>query len=66
MRTCKGSYHCGSTRFEIDSNLIAITTCDCSLCVKKNAVMVKVHEDQFGLISGEKDLGLYQWNTGVA
>jgi hypothetical protein len=28
--------------------------------------MVKVHEDRFRLLAGEDQLGLYQWNTGVA
>jgi hypothetical protein len=66
MPTFKGSCHCGAIRFEIDSDLTEFTKCDCSLCVKKNAVMVKVREDRFRLIAGEADLGLYQWNTRVA
>jgi len=28
--------------------------------------MTKVHEDQFKLIKGKDQLGLYQWNTHVA
>jgi len=28
--------------------------------------MTKVHENQFTLIQGESDLGLYQWNTNTA
>ena len=40
--------------------------CDCSLCVKKNAVMFKVHESQLKILQGEDVLTLYQWNTRVA
>ena len=66
MKTHAGSCHCGAIKFEIDSDLAEFTKCDCSLCVKKNAVMVKVHEDRFRLMTGREQLGLYQWNTGVA
>ena len=31
-----------------------------------NAVMAKVHENQFKLLQGEGQLGLYQWNTHTA
>ncbi len=36
------------------------------MCVKKNAVMYKVHESAFRLLKGEDKLALYQWNTRVA
>lgn len=66
MQTYRGSCHCGAIVFEIDTKLTAFTKCDCSLCRKKNAVMTRVHEDQFRLLKGEKDLALYQWNTCTA
>ena len=43
-RTFSGSCHCGAVQFEIDSSFPELTTCDCSICRRKNAVMVKVHE----------------------
>ena len=66
MQTYHGSCHCGAIRFEIDTDFTEFTKCDCSLCRKKNAVMAKVHEDQFKLVQGEDDLGLYEWNTNTA
>jgi hypothetical protein len=66
MKTHAGSCHCGAIKFEIDSDLAEFTKCDCTLCVKKNAVMVKVHENDFRLVAGKEHLGLYQWNTKVA
>lgn len=61
-----GSCHCGNVKFEIDADISELTTCDCSLCVKKNAVMTKVHKDSFVLVSGEQSLNEYKWNTQVA
>ncbi|MDN0074415.1 GFA family protein [Crenobacter sp. SG2303] len=58
-----GSCHCGAVRFRIDAAITELTTCDCSLCVKKNALMAKVHESQLTVLQGEDALSLYQWNT---
>ncbi|MEP5508622.1 MAG: GFA family protein [Erythrobacter sp.] len=43
-----------------------LTTCDCSICVRKNALMVKVHESDFELIAGEGALVEYQFHTQTA
>jgi hypothetical protein len=61
-----GSCHCGSIKFEIRSEFQELTTCDCSICVRKNALMVKVHEDDFSLLQGKQSLSLYQFNTNAA
>jgi hypothetical protein len=61
-----GSCHCGAVRFAITGDIVEVSTCDCSLCRKKNALMTSVHEDRFELLAGEEALALYQWNTGVA
>lgn len=59
----QGSCHCGAVRFTVEAPITELTTCDCSLCVKKNAVMAKVHEDALTITAGEDLLSLYQWNT---
>lgn len=61
-----GSCHCGNVRFSIDDEISELTTCDCSLCVKKNALMTKVHESRFELHTPWENVSLYQWNTRVA
>ena len=66
MTLYHGSCHCGAVAFEIDTEFTEFTKCNCTLCAKKNAVMTKVHEDNFRLVRGEEFLGLYQWNTRVA
>ena len=63
MTAHPGSCHCGAVTFRIDAETYELTTCDCSLCVKKNALMAKVHESALTVLSGEDALTLYQWNT---
>ena len=43
MQTWRGNCHCGAVQFEIDTDFPELTTCDCSICRRKNALMVKVH-----------------------
>lgn len=61
-----GSCHCGAVRFQVSAEIVELTTCDCSLCVKKNAVMAKVHESDLAITQGEDALRLYEWNTKAA
>ncbi len=61
-----GSCHCGAVRFKITSHFPELTTCDCSICRRKNALMVKVHESQFELLSGAESLSEYQFHTFTA
>lgn len=58
-----GSCHCGAVRFRIKADVVELTTCDCSLCVKKNALMTKVHESELEMLSGQDVLRSYRWNT---
>lgn len=58
-----GSCHCGAVRFRVDAEIVELTTCDCSLCVKKNALMAKVPEQALTVLDGAAMLTLYQWNT---
>ena len=66
MDTYRGSCHCGSIRFEIDTDFPELTTCDCSICRRKNALMVKVHESAFRLLSGSAVLRTYRFHTHTA
>ncbi|WP_413490337.1 GFA family protein [Shewanella baltica] len=66
MKTFSGSCHCGAVRFEIMSDFPELTTCDCSICRRKNALMVKVHQSQFKLLEGADSLTLYQFHTCTA
>jgi len=66
LKTFTGSCHCGAVRFEITSDFPELTTCDCSICRRKNAIMVKVHESQFKLLAGAESLTQYQFHTFTA
>jgi hypothetical protein len=61
-----GSCHCGAVRFEIETDFPELTTCDCSICSRRNALMVKVHESRFHLLAGEASLTEYQFHTRTA
>jgi hypothetical protein len=61
-----GSCHCGAVRFQVNAVISELTTCDCSLCVRRNAVMARIPEDALKLVAGEEMLQLYEWNTRKA
>lgn len=61
--TLTGSCHCGGVRFRVDHTVTELTTCDCSLCSKRNAVMAKVPERALTVLEGAELLTLYEWNT---
>jgi hypothetical protein len=64
--TYAGSCHCGAVRFQIETDFPELTTCDCSICSRKNALMVKVHESKFALLAGRELLSEYQFHTRTA
>jgi len=64
--TYRGSCHCGRVRFEIDSDFPELTTCDCSICRRRNALMVKVHESSFRLLTRPDELIEYRFHTKTA
>lgn len=66
MPVYHGSCHCGTVTFKVDADITELTTCDCSLCRKKNAMMFKVPEDALTLLTGKDRLTLYRWNTEIA
>ncbi len=50
----KGACHCGAVRFRMDFAITELTTCDCSLCAMRNAVMGKVPEQALTVTQGEE------------
>lgn len=66
IKTFQGSCHCEAVQFKIETDFTELTTCDCSICVRKNALMVKVHESAMHIISGEGFLTTYQFHTNTS
>ena len=66
VSTHAGSCHCGGIRFTVTHDPVELTTCDCSLCVKRNAIMVKVPEAALRIEQGQELLALYEWNSKIA
>lgn len=66
VRKYQGACHCGAVRFEIETDFPELTMCDCSLCKRRNALMVRVHESRFQMLAGEEFLTEYQFHTRTA
>jgi hypothetical protein len=66
LATYRGSCHCGAVVFEISTDFPELTMCDCSICRRKNALMVKVPEARFRLVAGADALTEYQFHTRTA
>jgi hypothetical protein len=61
--THKGSCHCGRVTFEVDGDIKGAMECNCSICRRKGALWHAAKDDQLRILSGEADLGVYQFNT---
>jgi len=66
MKTYQGGCHCGSVRFEIETDLTKATECNCSICTRKGALHHRVSPDRFKLLSGQASLSLYQSGNKIA
>jgi hypothetical protein len=62
----EGSCHCGRIRFRVCIDPATVYTCNCSICSKRNALMVLAHEDDFELLQGEDMLAEYRFHTNTA
>lgn len=66
MQTHKGSCHCGRITFELDGNVGAAMECNCSICYMKGAIWHGIDNAHFRILTGEADLGVYQFGTMTA
>lgn len=73
-QTQKGSCHCGFVQFEIDSDLADVTSCDCTICTRRGALIQRVDDADFRLLKpaastlNDDTHGfiVYQFNTLIA
>ena len=60
----KGSCHCNAVQFEFESEeSITALQCNCSICIRKNAIMSKqtFGKENFSIVKGYEQLSVYHW-----
>ena len=65
-RQYSGSCHCGQLRFTLTAIIGQLRACNCSICKKRGALMVRVADDQLQLLTPLEQLTLYQWGSFTA
>lgn len=64
-KTYTGSCHCGAVKYEVETDLAQVISCDCSMCQRSGTILTFVPMDKFKLISGEEQLQDYQFNKKI-
>jgi len=64
----KASCHCGAVLFELNltNGLEDVRRCDCSLCLRRGAIVASVPLSEIKIVKGQENLRLYQFNTQTA
>jgi len=65
-KTYQGSCHCGAVRFEVDADIVSVRSCDCSMCRRRGALILRVAETDLRILSSLDSLSSYQWHTRTA
>ena len=63
LQPYQGRCHCGDVHFTVNAEITVGVICDCSLCIRKSAVMALIDTHAFSLTSGEAALSAYQFNS---
>lgn len=66
MKTYHGSCHCGRVKFEADTDIDKVVSCNCSICSKKGVLHHRVPPERFRLVAGADHLALYRFGTREA
>ena len=57
-----GGCHCGAVRYEVETDLKEVLSCNCSHCGKKGLLLNFVDKEKFRLLQGEEQLTDYRFN----
>ena len=60
-----GSCHCGDVRFEVEGTIDSVTSCNCSICSRKGALLWFVPRDALQLETPDEKLSTYTFNSHV-
>jgi hypothetical protein len=62
MSKYSGSCHCGNVRFEVETDLANVISCNCSICTRAGYLLAFVPDSQFKLLAGQNAQSDYQFN----
>jgi hypothetical protein len=62
LSTYQGSCHCGNVRFEVQTDLTGVISCNCSICSRAGYLLTFVPASQFKLHEGKDAQSDYQFN----
>ena len=66
MTQYNGSCHCGAVRFAVEAAIDHARVCDCSICRRRGALIFRVEETNFKLLSSWDELAIYKFHTQQA
>ena len=61
----KGRCHCGAIQFELSEAPTELTSCNCSFCSRRGALVTYAKPDQFRLTTAPDRVWTYQWGHYV-
>jgi hypothetical protein len=62
-----GGCHCGAVRFQVEVDVTqAAARCNCTICTRVGAAAKLVKPSAFELLSGESQLGQYEWGYKIS
>lgn len=61
-----GSCHCGLIRFKVIADVDHLRECNCSICLRRGALIFRVPSDSLSILTPFKQAKLYQWGTKTA
>lgn len=58
----KGGCHCGKIAIEVEGELAAVISCNCSICRRKGSLLWAVPRDSLEVQARDDDMGRYVFN----
>jgi hypothetical protein len=61
----RGSCHCGKVAYEVETEISAAISCNCSICSRRGSLLAFAPRQNFKLLRGEGELTDYTFNNHV-
>lgn len=62
-KTYAGGCHCGQVRYEVETDLEPVVSCNCSMCSKRGSLLAFASPDRFRALAGEETLTEYRFRS---